>query len=258
MKLTTFALDEVSPSSDYQAPRRATGVLESRKLSPDDGPIWICVSSFAAGGTISWDERHGDDGLYVLDGELDVEGVRCGTGGAIIVESGVATTVHVARPTRVVHVGAASPDLPNGGVLGAPARDAHGVHVVGPRGRSVSGDESGVHATWFADGTCPTCRIQLFTVHAAAGVSGGGGHSHSEDEVIYLIEGSIRLGAHHHGAGSALCIPANVRYAVTNGPDGHVFLNYRAGVSEQTYKRGDPPVLETALARGGRVVDDVG
>jgi hypothetical protein len=155
----------------------------------------------------------------------------------------------------VVHVGSAAPGLPAGGVLGAPEPDGHGVHVVDRRGRFVSGNPDGVHAVWFADGTCPTCRIQLFTVHAGAGVSGGGGHSHSEHEVVYVLDGSIRLGAHHFGVGSSLSIPANVRYAVSNGPDGHVFLNYRAGVSEQVYDRGGPSLLETALARGGRAVE---
>jgi hypothetical protein len=86
-------------------------------------------------------------------------------------------------------------------------------------------------------------------------VSGGGGHSHSEDEIVFLLDGSVRLGAHRFGIGSSLCIPADTRYAVTNGPDGHVFLNYRAGVSEQIYARGSAALLETALSRGGRPVD---
>jgi hypothetical protein len=258
VKIRTSAHDEVEPSRDYQAPRRATGVLASRRLSPDDAPLWICVSTLDAGGTIVWDDRHGDDGVYVLDGALAVGDARCDAGGAVIVESHVATTARALRPTRVVHVGAAAAGLPSGGVLGAPEAEAHGVHVVGPRGRFVSGDPRAVHAVWFADGTCPTCRIQLFTVHAGAGVSGGGGHSHSEDEIIYLLDGSIRLGAHRYGVGASLCIPANVRYAVTNGPEGHVFLNYRAGVSEQVYERNSAARLETALARGGHAVDENG
>jgi uncharacterized cupin superfamily protein len=88
-------------------------------------------------------------------------------------------------------------------------------------------------------------------------VKGGGGHSHSEDEIIYVLSGEVRMGSHHYGPGSALSIPADVRYALANGEHGHVFLNYRSGVSEQVYARGDEPLLETALARGGRVVDDV-
>ena len=88
MKIRTSAVDDVPPRLDYQAPRRAEGVLESRRLSPDDAPLWLCVSTLAAGGTIAWDDRHGDDGIYVLEGELGIDGERCPTGGAVIVESG--------------------------------------------------------------------------------------------------------------------------------------------------------------------------
>lgn len=49
----------------------------------------------------------------------------------------------------------------------------------------------------------------------------------------------------------------NPSLSTTAGPDGHVFLNLRRDVSEQVYARSEPALLETALARGGEVTDDV-
>jgi quercetin dioxygenase-like cupin family protein len=255
-KFTTIARDAVAASTAYQAPRRATGVVASRRLSPDGYSLWLCDTELADGGSIGWDAAHGDDGLYVLEGELEVDGRRCPPGGAVVVESGVATTARVVGPTRVAHFGCADDEPPVDGLLGPARSTGHGVHVCGPGGRFLSGEREGVHAVWYADSTCDTCRAQLLKVTSHPS-DRNTAHHHSQDEIIYLIAGTMRLGAYELAAGTALSIPAHARYAPKAGEGGHVFLNFRRDVSEQVYARSEPALLETALSRGGELVDDV-
>jgi hypothetical protein len=66
------------------------------------------------------------------------------------------------------------------------------------------------------------------------------------------------MGRTVYGPGSSLSIPGGTRYAFTGDPAGHLFLNFRADVSEQVNDRSRPGVRETALARGGRVVERAG
>lgn len=257
-KLTVRRRTEVPASTSYQAPREAMGVVASVALAPEGYSLWCCDSELADGATIRWAAPHGDDGIYVLSGALVIDGRTCPAGGGIVVESDVETTATAIGPTHIVHLGSTDPRPPTGGLLGAPHPDAHGVHVVGPRGAFQSGREEGVQAVWFTDATCDTCRAQLFTVtgppnHDKRGKS----HTHSADEIIYVLDGTITMGSYTLGPGTALCVPGDVRYALVGGPDGHSFLNFRRDVSEQVYARGSAPILETALARGGHATGDV-
>lgn len=255
-KFTTIALDEAEAAPTYQAPRRATGVVRSRRLGPDGYSLWLCDTELADGGSITWGEVHGDDAVYVLEGELEIEGRRCPADGAVIVESGVAATARAVGPARVAHFGCTADEPPTGGLLGAAAPAGHGVHVYGPGGRFLSGRREGVHAVWYADSTCTTCRAQLLKVTSHPH-DRNTAHHHSQDEIIYVIAGAMRLGAYEMAAGTALSIPANARYAPKAAEGGHVFLNFRRDVSEQVYDRAGPAQLETALSRGGELVDDV-
>lgn len=258
-KWTTIARRDVTPSDTYQAPRTATGGVHSVKLTPTGYPLWLCDAELDDGATISWAGRHSDDVLYVMDGELDVGGGRsCPTGGAVVVESDVSATVTARGATRLAHFGSVDPEPPTSGPLGGPVADGHDVRVYGPGGSYVSGEQENVHAVWFSDGTIDTCRAQFFEVTAPPRTDDEDKpHSHSADEIIYLLDGSVSMGAYSIEPYTAISIPADVRYALRGGAAGHRFLNFRRDVSEQIYALGSEPLLETALARGGRATGDV-
>ena len=55
-----------------------------------------------------------------------------------------------------------------------------------------------------------------------------GVHSHTEDEIIFVTDGEIRLGTRIYGPGTALAIAANTFYGFTAGPAGLRFVNFRA------------------------------
>jgi hypothetical protein len=127
---------------------------------------------------------------------------------------------------------------------------------VGPNGRFTSGRRDGTFARWYADSTCPTCRLCLLQVERAS-ARVGPTHHHSEDEIIFVIGGAVGFGARWLEPGTALFIAANTRYQIRTGDAGYRFLNYRRDLSQQIYDPSDPPQLESALARGGVEVGDL-
>src|SRR5262245_31109927 len=211
-KFTTYALEDVEPAPAYQGPREASGVRWSRALHPEDYSIWLCESELDDVAVIRWDDRHGDDAVYVFEGELEIDGHRCPTGGAVIVESGHATEARAVGTTRIAHFGPAVDDAPEDGLFGAAKPDGHGVHVMGPDGHFLSGQREGVKAIWFADSTCETCRCALLLVDSpSAGKAPT--HHHTQDEIIFLIDGGLSMGAYDLAPHTALCIPADMRYS---------------------------------------------
>jgi quercetin dioxygenase-like cupin family protein len=52
-------------------------------------------------------------------------------------------------------------------------------------------------------------------------------HAHTADEIVYVLEGSILLGARTLGPGDALCVAKDTLYGFTTGPEGCSFLNFR-------------------------------
>ena len=243
---------------------RATGAVTSRRLGFVDFPLWSVRSELAPGATLAWDERHGDEGLYVLDGELVVDGRVCPTDGAVVVEAGVAAVVEAPRGATVVHVGPADPAAPLDGLLGPPATAGRGVHVVGPGGTFATVE--GTRGTrMFLDSSCPTCRISFF-VSGRPVPNTSAPHTHSTEEIISVLHGELRFGSQRLGPGDAVAIAANQQYAFTGsggtkGPEGqdtggYAFLNYRRDAS-QMQRQGDAPVLEGGAATGMTYVGDL-
>ena len=53
-------------------------------------------------------------------------------------------------------------------------------------------------------------------------------HAHLEDEIIYVLAGTLELGARTLRPGASVYIPAETLYALRAGPEGLRFLNMRA------------------------------
>lgn len=254
-KFSTFQRDAVPGSGVHPFGRKWEGLTDARLLSPPEYPLWLVDAELEDGATLVWDEDHGDEGVYVQRGELTVDGRRAPAGGAIVVESHAPCVVRAVGDTWVAHLGTVDTEPPADGPFGPVDPEGHGVHVVGPGGTWRSGSLEGVHAIWFADSKCPTCRVAFFTV-AGFEAKEGPAHTHSENEIIYMLDGGIRMGAQVHGPGTSLCIPADLRYKFWAEEGGHRFLNFRRGPSYQV-NAGAEPLLETPEARAGVYVGDV-
>lgn len=225
----------------------------SRWFSPDGYSLWIEVLDLEPGGGLTWAPADGDEAVYMAAGEADVteygpdgrRSARCPTGGAVIVEQGARAALTSVGTGQLVRFGSTDPV----GVYG------RSVHVFGPRGWGFSGDLAGTHATWFSDSTWESTPLTLLRVERDTPRQGPA-HHHSQDEIIYLLDGSVSLGSLGAEPGAILCIPADVRYRITAGPAGYRFLNYRSGPAAQVYERDSAPQLENVAARDGYLTDD--
>jgi quercetin dioxygenase-like cupin family protein len=224
------------------------GALRSATVSASGYGLQLCRVDMDPGASLAWTARHGDEGLYVVRGAVEVDGRVCPADGAVVVESGVAATLTAVQATQLVHLRSTGDAQAARGSL---------VHVVGPAGWAVSGREAGLETRWFTDSTCPTCSIALLHVRHDGADRRVRAHSHSQDEIIHMLSGSIALGSRVLGPGSSLCIPADVRYAFVGGARGYAYLNYRAAASWMTYEPRSAPVLEGGVALGGEIVADL-
>lgn len=168
--------------------------------------------------------------VFVWKGNATVNHIKLDAGSSVIIEHGRALTLGAGEEgaTLLCFSGAASPEhtLPGGNVLILPASDA-------PHSDDL-GSTPGLGGTMYADSGSPTNDLWLHANHFppmeeprpndTAGV-----HSHSEDEIIFVISGDIRLGTRLHGPGTALAIAADTLYSFTPGPQGLHFINFRAG-----------------------------
>jgi len=224
-----------------------SGDVTARRLSPDDFSIWLYVSELGAGASLEWGADHGDEAVYVIDGTLDVTGAsveagECVAGGAILVESGVAATVTARGAAKVAHFGS-----PTGERRGAT------VHVIGPRGCYESPPDRPFFR-FFADSTCATCDAFLLFSQRDHGWSVTP-HSHSADELIYVLSGGVRTGSQANDAGTCLAFAANVKYALAAEQSGFETINFRARRSELKFVDGDGSMEETAANVGGVEVE---
>jgi hypothetical protein len=127
---------------------------------------------------------------------------------------------------------------------------AAGVHIVGPgpaRGTDVIRPDGSMSAGYYFDSTCGTCDLTLLRT-SGVGVIRGSSHSHSQDELIRVLDGELHFGPQVAGAGMTAAIPADQRYAFRASAP-FTFLNYRAGPSSITKSDG-MAVRESAESLG--------
>jgi Cupin domain len=55
-----------------------------------------------------------------------------------------------------------------------------------------------------------------------------GQHAHDEDEIIYVLDGELRLGRQVLTSGASVYLPGMTLYSFRAGPEGLRFLNFRA------------------------------
>ncbi|HWL42691.1 MAG TPA: hypothetical protein VNQ73_07095 [Ilumatobacter sp.] len=224
----------------------SAGDARARMLGPAGFSLWMVALDLPAGQPVDLPEQHGDEVLYVRAGEVVVDGVVCPEGGAVVIESGAHPSVAAVNRATVLHMGPRDPVVPVDGPNGPITRTPDSVHVVGPGGRfALSGP--GRAAKYFVDSTCDGCRATLLH-NSREGAHVAEPHSHSQDELMYVLSGEIRFGAHRVGAGGTVAIAAHQRYSFRS-QHGFTFLNFRRDASRHISADGDSR-MEGALVNG--------
>lgn len=196
-------------------------------------PLHLHLHRIAPGDTLAIGPMATDCVAYVWHGTLEAGGWSMGQGSSLIVEHG---------ETLEVKGGIEAAELLTFAAARAPsaARAGGHVHLLPservPRLQDLGGSPLAVGGAMHADSSCETCEVWLHENHFPGGrpqmtpeEEKRGVHSHSEDEIIFVTDGQIRLGNKLYGPGTAVAIAADTLYSFTTGPKGLSFINFRAG-----------------------------
>lgn len=188
---------------------------------------------------------------YVWHGAVRAGGRDLPAGSSFIVERGQSLEVTGAGEGADLLLFAASRDPqepePGGHVHLLPSENV-------PRNDALT--ETGIYGGMHADAQCPSCNVWLHEngFPGAEPVTPDdltvGVHSHSEDEIIFIVSGQIRLGRKLFPEGTAIAIPGDRLYSFTAGPDGMAFVNFRAGLPADIHFPGGKTMNEVEYWRG--------
>lgn len=196
-------------------------------------PLHLHLYEIAAGRPLHFEQSDVDRVAYVWRGNVIAGTHVLGEGSSAIVEHGRLLTIQgeaAISQILVFAVADASHQSRVGGHIHL-LPVAHVPRTLAPDTGSYAA-RGGIHA----NSECPTCQVWLHE-NSFPGVSTVskdeeklGIHSHTEDEIIFVTDGQIRLGRRLHGPGTALAIAANTLYSFTAGPEGLRFINFRSGL----------------------------
>lgn len=219
--------------------------VESRTLfAGERDPIHLKAHKLSAGAGITITGDPADVALFVWRGSVEAGGATLAEKASAIVERGSSLTLTAGEGGSTVLAFNLSAGSHNEG--------GH-VHLLPsnkvPRTEGLGGNE-GIGGAIHADSGCPTCTVWLHENSYTMADKETALHSHSEDEVIFVHTGSIRLGNRVYPAGTALFIAADTKYGFHSGPDGLGFVNFRG--TSPTYTSADGSVVmdEAELWRG--------
>lgn len=193
-------------------------------------PIHLHLHRLKPGEQLGIGPLASDCAAYVWQGAAMAGGIELAAGSSAIVGHGTALEL----------MGAGSGETLVLCFAGAADQDGKGTLRLLPAERvprmSAESGGSGVSGGLHADSAWPGSPVWLHENHFPGGMemtteqAARGVHSHSEDEIIFVTAGSMRLGQKLVGPGTAIAIAADTLYSFTAGPDGLSFVNFRAAM----------------------------
>lgn len=223
-------------------------------------PIHLHLHRIERGGRLRIAPPSIDCLAFVWQGAVEAGGRLLDAGSSLIVEHGAALDL-VGRDDDSVLLTFAAGRLPANQRAGGHVHLLPSDRVPRVEASARSATSGGLHS----DGTCPTCELWLnenalpgWAATPAPAEAAKGVHAHAEDEVIFVIDGQIRLGTKLYEKGTALAIAADTLYGFTPGPPGLRFITFRAakpsgirfasgekrGEGDYWAQAGSPPFLE--------------
>lgn len=189
--------------------------------------------------------------FYLWEGSATANGEALAAGGAVIVEhGGEASIMATGSGATIAHF------QRNPAFAEAHAKTGGHVHVIPPGGIfncPVSASDA-AYVIW-ADSSCPTCDLWLHQTHMPRPTTQGGHHFHSEDEMVFLVGGGMKLGNRMLQPGTALAIAANTIYGFGVPEGGTRFINFRCResyvVRTKNAKPLHAPINEREVLRTG-------
>ena len=229
MVRVVVANTEDTPDSDFPSLNGITssGKISSRPVITDtDRSLKLWQHVLQPGGEIQWQQSNVSHLMYVRDGTADANGEKLARDGSLIVAHGASLTLRAGdTPLTLLHFHQLAE-------LADSARTGCCVHVVNREDAPYYTYDSPETHTKFTDGVvfanagCKSCGLWLHESQLPGNVTIGR-HLHSEDEIIVVLEGCLKLGRHDLTSGAAVAIDANTMYTFKTGADGLRFINFR-------------------------------
>jgi hypothetical protein len=216
-----------------EAPPGSSGEIETRAyFGGARHSIHLQLHRLGSGASLRIDGQERDRLAYVWEGAIEAGGTRMDRGSSLVVEYGAALTVTAGSEGATV----LSYKLRD---RDADARAGGHVHLmpteIVPRTPGMSGSTIGGGIHFLAD--CPTCTLWLHENSFEAD-NEIAPHSHTKDELIFIREGSIRLGTKLYPRGTAILLQAGTDYGFSSGPNGMGTVDFRGGAPNINYPDG--------------------
>ena len=221
-------------AASIEPPACARGRIESRAYFHKQGdPLHLQVHELTADTVMSVGSPAADILVYVWRGAVGVQGVPLSERSSLIVEGGASAEMSAlgSAATMLFFM----PRKQRSDERSAPLLRLLPRERV-PCNRDLGGQGIAGGAL-HADASPSSCHLWLHENDFYAGGNQVAVHSHSEDEIIFVRDGELRVGNRVYGPGAALAIAANTKYGFEVGPAGLSFVNFRA--SAPTYKSCD-------------------
>jgi hypothetical protein len=229
-KVSIATLDTAAAA---ETPPRSSGEIETYDyFTGDRHPIHLQLHRLGPAATLRIDGGERDHLAYVWEGAIAAGGTRMDRGSSFIVEFGAMLTVTASSEGAVVlsyKLRDRDADARAGGHVHLMPTEIV-PHTPGMSGSTIGG---GIHFL----GDCPTCTLWLHenTFEADNEIAP---HSHSKDELIFIREGSIRLGTKLYPRGTAILLHADTSYGFTSGPNGMGTIDFRGSAPNISYPDG--------------------
>jgi hypothetical protein len=228
--MARFSVAVTDDAPVVTTPHQTTGAVETRAVVVGDGqPIHLHLHRLAPGATMTVTCRPTDHFIYVWEGAMEANDVQFGRRASAIVEYGASLTVTGGSDGAALLVF-------NRREREAGDRAGGHVHLLpAERVPQIEVDEiNHLGMWWHADSHCPSCSLWFHENDYWDPDIETVPHSHSEDEIIFVRSGKIRLGARLYGPGTALAIHADTKYSFFSDPDELSYVNFRGSVPTYT------------------------
>ena len=202
----------------------AHGKVEtSAVFSTPDRPLWLWLHVLSPGAQLRWTRPMVGHVVYVWKGSVTSNEQVMGPESVICVEHRAEAVVEAGR------TGATLVHFHSQETYGAScAKTGGGVHLVGPDGMlKVRNEEYDVTTTFWLDSRCPNCDMWLHQSKIVTPRPQSYPHFHTEDEIIFVVQGGLILGRRVLKPGSALAVDAKTVYSFGVDEGGLAFLNFR-------------------------------
>lgn len=229
-KVSVATVEKAStiPAAETHATFGEPGDAHTRQIvGGAKAPLRLHLHELAAGATLTLTPPHHALVAYIWTGAATCAETTLPAGSSALVERGATLTLTATEPAQVLAFTSAAPGNDTS------ARQVHLLPAGNVPRLADLGSGSGVGGGMHANGAHPTCPVWLHENHFPGMPldtpdPGHGVHCHSEDEIIIVTAGQIRLGNRLSGPGTALAIAADTMYSFLPGPTGLSFINFRA------------------------------